>query len=167
MGPQTVKDIGTPLVIQPGVWGEVLDDIILLRPGFEEWWAQLLLAGPVYPFFNVFNHTAIGTLQTDDQSNELDSDFYLISIQGNATEGPGTFRSQFYEIVDEETGLQHMRLGLNDQGLVGTGQRQLFLPHPYKMTKGQTLLCRTLNQSTETNTIQIVVFGVKTWKLEP
>jgi len=161
MGPETIDEIGVPVVVQPGVFGEVMPDRMSVRPGFEEWWNQLLLSGDVVPFFAVFNHIAIGALQTDDQTLAFDADSYLISIQGTSTRDAGSFRAQFYEVVDEKTGLSHMRLGINDQVLVGTGQRQAFLPHPYKMTGGQILLSRCLNLSSSANTVQIAIYGVK------
>ena len=167
MIPATAKDVGIPVVIQPGVWGEVLDSGMLLRPGFEEWWAELLLKGDLYPYFFVFNHV-MGPSQTDDQTITLESDTYLISVQGNASRDTGSYRTQFYEVVDSETGLRHMRLGINDPGLVGTGSQQCFLPHPHKMTAGEVLLSRALNlNATYTNKVQVVIFGVKHWKLNP
>src|ERR1039458_9530226 len=98
MVPNSAKDIGNTLVVQPGLWGEVLKDSILLRPGFEEWWAMELLQGDLYPYFFVFNHV-MGAKQTDDQDITLDSDAYLISVEGSATRDTGSFRAQFYEVV--------------------------------------------------------------------
>lgn len=167
MIPSTVKDVGIPVVAQPGVWGEVFPNGIQLRPGFPEWWAHLLLTGDLYPYSFVFNH-AVGAGLTNDQDVTFDSDCYLISIEGNASRDTGSFRTQFYEVVDSETGLRHMRLGMNDAGLVGTAQRQAFFQHPHKMSAGQVLLSRVLNlDATHTNNVQIVIFGVKHWKLNP
>ena len=168
--PSTIKDVGVMVVAQPGVWAELLEDGIQLRPGFEEWWNRLLLAGNWYPYHLVFNHTIDPGL-TDDQDITLDSDMHLISVQGTSSLNPEqgltpSYRTQFYEVVDGETGLSHMRLGINDSGLVGTGTQQAFFPHPYKMTAGQVLLCRTLNLSDEPNKVQIAIYGVKRWKLD-
>ncbi len=166
MIPSSAKDVGIPIVVQPGVWGEVFPEGLRLRPGFEEWWAHLLLEGDLYPYWFIFNHNMAASV-TDDQDVTMDSDAYLISVQGTATRDTGSFRTQFYEVVDSETGLSHMRIGVNDQGLVGTGQHQAFLPHPYKMTAGQILLSRCLNLAANVNNVQIAIFGVKHWKLNP
>lgn len=170
MIPSTIKDVGFPVVVQPGVFGEMFDDGLLLRPGFEEWWNKLLISGDLYPYFFVFNHS-IAANQTDDQDITLDSDAYLISVQGTTDQSERsaapTYRAQLYEVVDSETGLSHVRLGVNDGAVAGSGRLQGFLPHPYKMTAGQILLSRVLNLTANTNNVQIAVFGVKHWKLNP
>lgn len=166
LGPQTTKEVGIPLLIQPNVWGGVSEEGIDLRPGFEEWWTKLLLDGDLYPFMLTFNHTAMTPGGTDDEQVTLDSDCYLLSIEGMATRDTGSFRAQFYEVVDEGTGLHHMRIGVNDGNLVGTARRQAFLPHPYKMTAGQSIMSRCLNLDlSHANTVQIVIYSVKHWKL--
>lgn len=166
LGPQTIKDIGIPILAQPGVWAEIFDDGMQLRPGFEEWWNALILAGDVDPYWFIFNHNIAPGL-TDDQQITFDSDIYLISIQGtsnfNAPAGAPTYRTQFYEVVDSETGVTQMRLGINEDGLVGTAQMQGFIQHPYKLTAGQVMMSRCLNLTNLQNKVQIALFGVKHW----
>jgi hypothetical protein len=165
-GPSTIKDIGIPILAQPGLWAEIFEDGMQLRPGFEEWWNALILSGEVDPYWFIFNHD-VGAGLTDDQQLTFDSDCYLISIQGTANllspTGTPTYRAQFYEVVDSESGISQMRLGINEDGFVGTAQHQGFLQHPYKMSAGQVLMSRVLNLTNVENKVQIAIFGVKHW----
>lgn len=109
------------------------------------------------PYWHVMNYS-LAARGSDDSDILPDNSFTLLAILGSST---GVGRTQFYQVIDGESGARMSRVGVNFANVLGSAQNPFLLKKPYRMPDRMQLLNRTGDLSNAANTVQVVLFGAK------
>jgi len=83
-------------------------------------------------------------------------------MMSTATQGPGSFQSQCFQVIDRQGGgFRFSRAGVIQENCFGTAQNPFIWKRPYPMQDLFSLMNRIANRATVANTIQLAFYGVQ------
>ncbi|MEE9235111.1 MAG: hypothetical protein V3U28_06720 [Candidatus Acidoferrales bacterium] len=120
---------------------------------------RLGLGGDRHPYWHVMDFV-LGARASDDQRVLPEKNFILLSMTASAQQIDRSFRGQFYQVVDADSGKRTSRTGLNRDNYLGIAEWPWILKWPYPMPDGQIFMARVANLNPNNNNIQVVLYGV-------
>ncbi|MCI0402700.1 MAG: hypothetical protein L0212_04160 [Acidobacteria bacterium] len=120
--------------------------------------ARIPLAGGKIPYWYVVDYTLAGR-DSGDGRIVVGKHFVLVALMGSASQGAGSFRTQFFHVLGTQKGFRFSRTGLNFGNALGAATDAFFLRRPYPMPNETELLNRTANLNAAQNVVQIVAYG--------
>ena len=124
---------------------------------------RMALGPDRYPYWYVLDYTgANAPIARDSGDDRLlpDRDFTALALLGNSDQAAPTFTTGFFQVIGEG-GFRFQRVAVDSRSMLGTARFPLLLKHPFHHPNGEPLLNRVINLTTLTNSVQVVVYGVK------
>ena len=129
-------------------------------------WARLSLKDG-HLFWYVFPTLTLSSAQTDLTRITVQEDFWLLAVLGDGTatfeEAPpasGSFRALIYE---DQNSYKWAKYGVDQNNFVCSALEPGLQRIPHFIANGSPVNCKIQNLTTQTNAVQIALFGYSTW----